>query len=682
MSFLYPHFLFALLALAVPVIIHLFNFKRYKTLYFSNVGLLKRIKQESRKKSQLKQLLILAARILAIASLVFAFSRPYIPLADRTSDTARQLVAVYVDNTFSMKAEGENGQLLEQVKLKAIEIANSYRAGTQFLMVTADFLPQHQFIFNKDQFIQQVAEIGESPRSPILADIYAHAARLLDQSEKKADKTFYLLSDFQKTNFDFGTLQPDSSVWTYLLPFYSEKTNNLIIDSCWFEVPGRKIGQLENLFVRIRNTSEQAYQNIPVRLTINGALKAISTINIAGLEETTIQLSYSNNLGGIQLCKIELDDYPIVYDNSYFMSYQVREKLYALGIYNPLNNGSGYLKALFENDELINYDEIPESNVQISQLKNYQCIFLLNTQNISSGLKSELVSFVEQGGSLAIFPDQSANYDNCNSLISSVNGKTISRFDTAQMGISEINYKDELYLDVFKKEENEADLPIIKGYANFTDQSPRLETGLLKFRNGKSALHSHSFENGMVYTFAFPLDKKNFSFVRHVIFVPTAYNMVLNSGGHQKYAYSTENTEPVMLNQVLDPTGLKIINQQTNDEFLTSVSTTGFGKKQLVLDDLPRDAGHYLVQDGNETIHSISYNYPRNESVPEFYTVQDIQEQIHSGKFKQVQLIEPSDSNFIETLQDINNGRQLWKHFILLAIFFMLCEAVVIRFWK
>jgi len=682
MSFLYPLFLFALLAIAVPIIIHLFNFKRYKTLYFSNVGLLKRIRQESRKKSQLKQLLILAARILAIGSLVFAFSRPYIPLADRTSDTARQLVAVYVDNTFSMKAEGENGQLLEQVKLKAIEIAKSYRAGTQFLIVTADFLPQHQFILNKEQFIQQVAEIGESPRSPLLADVYAHAARLLSQSEKKADKTLYLLSDFQKTNFDFETLQPDSSLWTYLLPFYSEKTNNLIIDSCWFEVPGRKIGQPENLFVRIRNTSEQAYQNIPVRLTINGALKAISTINIAGLEETTIQLSYNNNLGGIQLCKIELDDYPIVYDNSYFMSYQVREKLYALGIYNPVNNGSAYLKALFENDELINYDEFPENNVQIAQLKNYQCIFLLNTQNISSGLKSELVSFVEQGGSLVIFPDQLANYDNHNSLISSVNGKTISRFDTAQMGISEINYKHELYLDVFKKEENEADLPVIKGYANFTDQFPKRETELLKFRNGKSALHSQAFGNGMVYTFAFPLGKKNFSFVRHVIFVPTAYNMVLNSGGHQKYAYSTENPEPVMLNQVLDPTGLKIINRQTNDEFLTSVRTTGFGKNQLVLDDLPREAGHYLVQDGNETIHSISSNYPRNESVPEFYTIQDIQEQIHSGKFKQVQLIEPSDSNFIETLQDINNGRQLWKHFILLAIFFMLCEAAIIRFWK
>ena len=114
MIFLYPLFLFALLALAIPVIIHLFNFKRYKTVYFSNVPLLKRIKQESRKKTQLKQLLILIARLLAIASLVFAFSRPYIPLNKRTSNASRQVVAIYIDNTFSMKAEGENGRCLNR----------------------------------------------------------------------------------------------------------------------------------------------------------------------------------------------------------------------------------------------------------------------------------------------------------------------------------------------------------------------------------------------------------------------------------------------------------------------------------------------------------------------------------------------------------------------------------------
>jgi len=567
MSFLYPVFLFALIALAIPIIIHLFNFKRFKTLYFSNVQLLKRIKQDSRKKTQIKQLLILMSRLLAIASLVFAFSRPYIPLSNRTTNAARQIVAISVDNTFSMKTEGEKGQLLEQAKLKAIEIANSYKAGTQFRLITSEFLPEHQFLLNKEQFIQQVAEIKESPRSPKLSDIYIQASKAFAGSAKKTEKTLYILSDFQKNSTDFQSIKPDSTIWTYLFPFESEKTNNLMIDSCWFEMPGRKIGRPETLFVHIRNLSDQAYQNIPVRLTINDSLKAISNINIAGNEETTIELNYTNNSEGIQLCKVELDDYPIIYDNSYYLSYKVLGKLNAIGIYDPTNNGSTYLKALFEDDELINYEEVPENNVQIAQLKNDQCIFLINNQKISSGLKSELTSFVGQGGSLVIFPNQSANYEDYNALLNSIQGKTIAGFDTATMQISEINYNHDLYREVFKKQENEADLPAINGSVYFNDQMLKPETELLKFRNGKSALHTHLFGEGNVYTFAFPLDNKNFNFIRHVIFVPTVYNMALNSGESQKYAYSIDNEEPVAINSIQSQGELKITNLTTSDEY-------------------------------------------------------------------------------------------------------------------
>ncbi len=682
MSFLYPLFLIALIAVAIPVIIHLFNFKRYKTLYFSNVKLLKLIRQESRKKSILKQILILLSRILAIVALVFAFSQPYIPLSNRTSKAARQIVAVYIDNTFSMKAEGEKGPLLEQAKLKAIEIANSYRAGTQFFIITSDFLPQHQFVLNKEQFIQEVAVIKESQHSPKTPEIYREAIRTISTSAKKAEKTLYILSDFQKSGVDIETIKADSAVYTYLLPFMSGKTNNLLIDSCWFETPGRKIGQQEKLFVRIRNLSDQAYQKIPVRFTVNDSLKAISNINIAAQEKSVLELSYTNNSEGIQLGKVELDDYPIIYDNSYFLSYQVHGKMLALGITNSQNIGSDYLKSLFNGDELIQYDEFPENNIQISQLKNYDCIFLINNQKFSSGLKSELAAFVEGGGSLVIFPNRSANYEEYNALLSLLKGNTINSVDTSSMAISEINYNHELYHDVFAKPENEAEMPVIKGYLNFSDQMQNTETVLLKFRNGRKALCIHQLGSGKVYTFAFPLDQKNFNFIRHVIFVPTVYNMVLNSGESQKYAYPIESDDPIILNQDINQNRLKIINSRTKEEFLTEARTIGSGKKQLILDDLSKEAGHYLIQNGDKVIQSVSYNYPRKESIPEFYSESELAKLIENSGLIQFQIIESSDVNFSKTLLDLNNGKQLWKYFIMLSIFFLFCEMAVIRFWK
>ncbi len=682
MSFLFPFFLFALLAVAIPVIIHLFNFKRYKTLYFSNVALLKRIKQESRKKSQLKQRLIMLARIMAIASLVIAFSRPYIPTSNRITNGTQQTVEIYIDNSFSMKAEGEKGPLLEQAKIKAIEIANSYPASTQFLILTNDFNAGNQYPLNKEQFVRQVAEIKDCPRSPKLSDVYSQAIGSFEASARKSEKTLYILSDFQKNSSNIESIKPDPSVWTYLFPFIAGKTNNLLIDSCWFETPGRKIGQAEKLYVKIKNLSNQAYQNIPIRLIVNDSLKAISNINIAEKEESVQELNYTNNSQGIQLCKIELDDYPIVFDNSYFMSYQVRGKLRALGILNPQNNGSNYLKALFAADELISYDEVPENNVQISQLKDYQCIFLINNQNISSGLKSELTSFVERGGTLVVFPNKMNSYEEYNALLGALNGKTITGFDTISMGISEINYANELYRDVFKKLEDEADLPVIKGFTSYANQMQKQETSLLKFRNGENALSTHSFGDGTIYTFAFPLSTVNFNFVRHIVFVPTVYNMVLNSGDPQRYAYSTESEEAVILNQSPKSDNLIVVNVSTKDEFKTSVRNRGTEKKQLLLDELPKDAGHYLVKDGNEIVQSISYNYPRKESVSEFYSPEDLQKLIQSKEFKQFQLVDLSNNNFNETVQDLNNGKQLWKYFILLTIVFLLCEVAIIQFWK
>jgi hypothetical protein len=683
MSFLYPVFLLAFLALAIPVIIHLFNFKRYRTVFFSNVQLLKRIKQESRKKSKLKQLLILASRLMAIAALVVAFSRPYIPVTNHISRSARQVVGIYVDNTFSMKTEGEKGPLLEQAKSKALEIANSYLGGTQFMILTSDFLPEHQFLLNKEQLIQEVAKIKESSRSPMLSDLYLQAVRnLTTAADRKSEKALYILSDFQKNSTDLELVKIDTSVWTSLMPFKSLKTNNLLIDSCWFETPGRKVGQAEKLSVHIRNISDQAYQNIPVRLTINDTLKAVSNINIAEKEELVIELNYTNNSKGIQLCKIELDDYPLIYDNSYFMSYRVRGKLNALGISNLAGRGTDYMKAFFANDELVNYDEFPENNIPISQLKNYQCIFLINIQNISSGLKSELSRFVEQGGSLVTFPARLKDYQEYNALLSSLNCKTIMSYDSASIAISEINYEHDLYREVFKKHEDEGDLPTIRGSVIFSSQIQNIESPLLTFRNRKNALSASPFGDGIIYEFAFPLDQKNIDFIRHVIFVPTVYNMVLNSGAPQKYAYSTEFEEPVILNQNLIPAEVTIINNQTKDEYLSSVRTIGSGKKQLNLNEIPKEAGHYLIQDGKQIIQSLSYNYPRKESVAQYYSVEDLQEWIKTNDGSHFQLIDAANQSLSETLSDMNNGKQLWKYFIILAIFFLFCEMAIIRFWK
>src|ERR1700741_1709528 len=111
MSFLYPAFLFGLFALAIPVIIHLFNFRRFKKVYFTNVRFLKELKQETESKSKLKHLLILIARLLEVTCLVLVFAQPFIPLSDSRIKTGQKAVSVFIDNSFSMESVSKNGLL-------------------------------------------------------------------------------------------------------------------------------------------------------------------------------------------------------------------------------------------------------------------------------------------------------------------------------------------------------------------------------------------------------------------------------------------------------------------------------------------------------------------------------------------------------------------------------------------
>ncbi|PLW99845.1 MAG: hypothetical protein C0594_16555, partial [Marinilabiliales bacterium] len=107
MQFLYPGFLYALSALSIPIIIHLFNFRKYKTVYFSNVAFIKDVKKETKAKSQLKNLLILLFRLLTITALVMAFAQPYIPTNNSMKQNKKEKACRYIENSFSMDAEGK-----------------------------------------------------------------------------------------------------------------------------------------------------------------------------------------------------------------------------------------------------------------------------------------------------------------------------------------------------------------------------------------------------------------------------------------------------------------------------------------------------------------------------------------------------------------------------------------------
>src|SRR6476659_8011806 len=126
MGFLFPEFLFAWLLMAIPVIIHLFNFRKFKKVEFTNVAFLKEVELQTSSSQKLKERLILASRMLAIFFLVLAFAQPYLKSKTSVQAYKKSIVSIYLDNSYSMEAVNKDGTLLDEGKRKVKELVNAY----------------------------------------------------------------------------------------------------------------------------------------------------------------------------------------------------------------------------------------------------------------------------------------------------------------------------------------------------------------------------------------------------------------------------------------------------------------------------------------------------------------------------------------------------------------------------
>ncbi|MBL7837130.1 MAG: BatA and WFA domain-containing protein, partial [Bacteroidetes bacterium] len=196
MVWLYPQFLWALFALLVPIAIHLFNFRRYKRIEFSNVRLLSQINRQTKSGNQLKKYLILASRLLAFTCLVLAFVQPVIKKDNTSLENGKTSISLFIDNSYSMNLSGEEGQLLEAAKNRARAIVNAASNADEFNIITTDLNASFMHFRGKQATLDNLDKIKLSLSSRPISDILEIQNRLL--KDRNGEKLSYLISDFQK----------------------------------------------------------------------------------------------------------------------------------------------------------------------------------------------------------------------------------------------------------------------------------------------------------------------------------------------------------------------------------------------------------------------------------------------------------------------------------------------------
>ncbi|MFK7904629.1 MAG: BatA domain-containing protein, partial [Chitinophagales bacterium] len=606
MEFVYPTFLYALAALAIPIIIHLFNFRRFKKVYFTNVRFLKEVKEETASRNKLKHLLVLLSRLLALAFLVFAFAQPFMPNANSEFVQGMKAVSVFVDNSYSMEAQSSDVSLFEKAKLKAREIVESYNVEDRFQLITNDFEGKHQRMLNKDEFLGYLEEIEVSPNVQNLSEVISRQKQAM-ALENAAQNNIFLVSDFQKNIVDIE--DNDSTINTYLIPLQSAEQRNVYVDSIWFDSPIRMLNTVNKLLVRLNNTGEAEVENSQLTLKINGQIKALNNFTIGAKSQLVDTVSFTITQTGWHNSELSISDYPINFDDTYYFNFDVAENIQVLSINQA--GANPYLNALFKGGNEFDFQNQTYSKLNYDKLAQNQLIILNQLKNVSSGLISKLQEYVQEGGSLLVFPSDNADLTSYNNLLKAVGANTFTTINREQRQIDFINTQQEIFNDVFEKIPRNIDLPYARVSYDMTSFSNTDEEVVLKFKGGRSFLSKYNVASGKVYVAAASLNIKQNNLASHAIFVPMLYKIALlgSKSGQLAYTIGKDEVIEVASKVSIGETPFKL--KGTSEEFIPGQRVVG-SNLLLTLNNALKNAGSYqLYMNENEPLHYLGFNFNR-----------------------------------------------------------------------
>jgi hypothetical protein len=675
MSFLYPSFLFALSALAIPIIIHLFNFRRHKTVYFSNTKFLREVKEKTDSRSRLKHLLVLLCRMLAILFIVLAFAQPYFKRGATAETAGRKTVSIFIDNSFSMGQTQQDAPMVELAKQKAAEIVDAYGADDLFQVLTNDFEARQQRLVDKQEAVNQIREVQVSAATRNVSEIINRQREALVTGA--GARFAYPISDFQKTYADFPEVRADTTIRLSFIPLRVPEAANTYIDTCWFQSPVQVKGQPSMLFVRMVNNSGTAIETGRLTLKINDQIKAIADFSIDPAGIITDTVSFTVTEPGWNRAELAIVDHPITFDDTYFLTYEVAEHEAVMAINEGPENP--FLSALYGGNSFFQFVNIPFNQLKYDEVLKQRLVILNGLKQPGSGLAAQLNTFLEQGGSVCIFPDAAANVAAYNELFALLGANAMGSFQSTEKTVSSVNRADPVFANVFERIRENMALPKATGSFAFSDRTASLAEPLLPCSDGSSLLTRYRVGKGLLYVCAVPLNQQYSDLPLNPLFAPMMYNMVIVRSAGPANAFvigrDEETSVPV---DVLEAEQLFRLKGGA-EEFIPAQRKIGSSVTVYLGAEINRSGFYELLGSGDQVRAWFAMNYDRRESDLSFLTDDQLKE---SASRMRARVISNPGRDLSVTITGQRAGLPLWKVSVIFALLFLAAEIALLKLWK
>ncbi len=658
MNFIFPQFFWALSALAIPIIIHLFNFRKTTRVYFSNTRFLKQVKEETTQKRKLKQYLILASRLLFLLFLVFAFAQPFLPAREQMT-TGKNMV-IYLDNSYSMSAQVEGKLRALDVGIGfAKEIVNLFPGDTRYKLITNDFAPFSNSFKSKTEIEDLLSQTRMSPISRSFDEVKNRIGDLRGSD-------IFWISDFQRSTFNHGSQPLDSANQWHMIPLTFNQSANVFVDTVYLENPFSIGGEKNSITLKLKNTGTVKKEGLITKLSINGIQSATAAVDIEPNSIVETHFDLSSGLVGLNEAAISFSDFPISFDNEFFLTLNFSTKINVVEI--KTKTTSNFVQRVYGNNNLFTFKSIDKDNVDYSLLSQADLVVLNGLNKIDESLSAALANRGERVQVLLISsadPDISSYQKIVRvPLVKSEVGKE-------QIELDKPDFQNPFFANVFEEKSVTLAMPKASRILDWGND----RSAILKFKSGLPFLS----RNNNIFIMSCPLEKEFTDLYNQALFVPIMYRIAASGKRRENRAYyqTSESLISLRADSLIGEEPVKLIGHH---EIIPAQRKLN---DQLIM-EVPKFAitpGFYNAIFKRDTLDLLAFNLDKAESILDQHKGEEVKQLLGGGN--NISLFQASSTEaFGNAIKERYLGTPLWKYAIVLALFFLLVEVLLIRFLK
>ena len=683
MTFLNPLLLFGLAAVAIPIAVHLFNFRKPQRLDFSTLRFVRAIEATSMRRVRIRQWLLLALRVLAVAALVLAFAQPILPAAagGAFADEGARSVAVVLDNSLSMTLRDRGGERLDQAKELAAAAADALARGDERTLILTAPPPGTQPLpyESAGPVLDAIEEVRAGSGAGTLAQAIARAASGL-QNGLHPRREIVVVSDLQASTLGESVRAPlPEDVTLVLLPVGAGETVNTAVTDARVASrivePGRPV-QIEATVERFGGEPG----TVGASLWLDGRRLSEVAVELTPGVPATARFAATppgrGALGGE--VRIEPDD--AAWDDARALAIEVPPAPRVVVVRGAGERSDLVALALGLSAETggIALSEVPEEAFAGVDLAETDVVVLVGAGGAAQDAR--LDGFVGAGGGVLVFAGAEAALPGLSTLLGRLGGGRFAGIETTEDG--------------WDLTDADTDHPLFQGVFEDGDAARRLEAldvqraaryvgaggderTLVSMQSGAPFLHELRRGDGRVLVVGVAPDPAWSDLPSRGLFVPLLYRAVaLLAAGSASGApdegglVRVEGATPGVPLTLVGPDSVAVVPPQRAVPGGLLVDVEGAAERP----------GLYRIVQAGRTLRAVAVNGGAEESDPTALSADEAAERLEAVTGQPVRIM---DSAALQSDADpARGGPPLWTWFLAVALAALVAETLLTTRWR